>query len=171
MTGGITNGNVSASNTYNYGSVVKYECAEGYQISKGKPRNYCQGKNWKHGDTKPTCTGKSTAYLAMSLVPSARGTLGSTDTSTLLALVSLQLSSVVLSLVSTASGTFGIIETPSLLAPVSLLLSVVLSPVPTARGTFGSTDTPSLLPLVSLLLPVVLSLVLSARGKLGSTDT
>ena len=168
MTGGITNGNVSASNTYNYGSVVKYECAEGYQISKGKPRNYCQGKTWKHGDTKPTCTGKSTAYLVVSFVPSARGTLGSTDTSTLLALVNQLLSSVVM---STARGTFGIMETPSLLAPVSLLLSVVLSPVPTARGTFGSTDTPSLLPLLSLLLPVVLSLVLSARGKLGSTDT
>ena len=75
----IAHWNVNATNGNKYGSVVVYECDEGYQIDGGVPRTYCQGKNWKHGDTKPTCTSKSTD----------RGILENMKTPSLLALVSL----------------------------------------------------------------------------------
>ena len=57
--------NVSATNGIKYGSVVVYKCKEGYQID-GVPRTYCQqGGAWKHGDTKPTCKGKSTVVSCL----------------------------------------------------------------------------------------------------------
>ena len=51
----ITDGTVNTTDSNNYGSVVRYECDEGYQID-GVPRTYCQGTTWKHGISKPTCT-------------------------------------------------------------------------------------------------------------------
>ena len=54
--------NVTDSN--NYGSVVRYECGEGYQID-GVPSTYCKDKTWKHWDARPTCTGTCMRCVAL----------------------------------------------------------------------------------------------------------
>ena len=63
MSNDITHGKVNATNDNKYGSVVMYECDEGYQVDAGVPHTYCQGQTWKHGDIKPTCTGKFTSVF------------------------------------------------------------------------------------------------------------
>ncbi|KAK2173065.1 hypothetical protein NP493_905g00052 [Ridgeia piscesae] len=55
--GTISHGNINVTDSNNYGSVVRYECGEGYQID-GVPSTYCKDKTWKHWDARPTCTGK-----------------------------------------------------------------------------------------------------------------
>ena len=57
-----SHGKVNVSNAGRYGSVVVYECDEGYQID-GAPRTYCQGKTWRHGNVSATCIGKITPLI------------------------------------------------------------------------------------------------------------
>ena len=57
----VAHGKVNVSNAGHYGSVVVYECDEGYQID-GPPHTYCQGKTWRHGNVSPTCVGKSAPF-------------------------------------------------------------------------------------------------------------
>lgn len=59
----LVHGTVNSSNMARYGSVVVYECEEGYQI-EGAPRTYCQGKTWKHGDVSPICIGKNILHYS-----------------------------------------------------------------------------------------------------------
>ena len=55
----IDNGKVNATATNEYGSVVRYDCDEGYQVDDGVPLTFCQGnQTWKDADVPTTCTGK-----------------------------------------------------------------------------------------------------------------
>ena len=66
--GSIVHGNVKATNSNKYGSVVKFVCDEGYQIDTGVPRTYCEGsQTWRHSDvlSRTTCT---SAFLAFTIL-------------------------------------------------------------------------------------------------------
>ena len=50
---------MNATATNEYGSVVRYDCDEGYQVDDGVPLTFCQGnQTWKDADVATTCTGK-----------------------------------------------------------------------------------------------------------------
>ena len=61
----IAHGNVNATNSNKYGSVVQYVCDEGYKIDVGVPRTFCESnQTWRHADvfSRTNCTSMSTPF-------------------------------------------------------------------------------------------------------------
>ena len=53
------NGNVTATNKNQFGSVVSFDCKQGYQVDAGVPLTFCTGnKTWKDSNIKTNCSGE-----------------------------------------------------------------------------------------------------------------